>query len=657
MNIDEVVDYLKANNQDIRPLFTHSITKGSSKEVEWLCPCGNKFLRSPYSVFRNCDVDKKSCGKCNTIDIEQVNQILLALGSSLSPLFTHSVSKGSSKKKVDWLCKCGNTHKATVYYVLNGRIVTCGRCNELTYEEVIQKLKDTGSDLIIDKFEGVISTGSSEKIELTCSCGNKFYRIINDVFRDDPIRRVKTCGKCNIVTLEEINEILLNLGSSITPAFTDPVSKGSTTKVEWFCGCGKEYYASPYNVLKGKVITCDKCNSLTYGEIMSLLESMGSKLSIKPYEGTICFGSGDKHEFMCRCGTIFQTNLHSVYRGITKSCSKCKLAALNWYDKNKQSIAQLKFPITPEQFPSGGPIPLEIIKDINYCFDAQCQMCDKIYKNSVKKFKVTCGCVNGQISYAQKEIFDYIISLGVDAKLEYGINKLKYDIGIPNKKLVIEFNGIKWHAMPKSKGKDLRKYENAITNGYEMLTIFEDEWMFKKFQMKNLIIGRLFDKLNDQEIYQIHAIDSEEASKFYEQFHCVGAYDSEVSYGMFHDSKLVACISLNKQLDDCWELNQFIMDASCKIHKVLNRLFESFITECNPKFVTVLSDNRQDSDKVYEELGFVFDEAIPSDWYWVKWPRRFNKTTELSKVQFGKAKKSMQIWDLGKKRWVLSFKS
>ena len=82
-------------------------------------------------------------------------------------------------------------------------------------------------------------------------------------------------------------------------------------------------------------------------------------------------------------------------------------------------------------------------------------------------------------------------TITVSEKNSNRLNKLKYDIFIPESKLLIEFHGFRWHSMKDARQRDKNKYINSKENNYEQITIFEDEWRDKKESVLKLIDNRL----------------------------------------------------------------------------------------------------------------------------------------------------------------------
>lgn len=104
-------------------------------------------------------------------------------------------------------------------------------------------------------------------------------------------------------------------------------------------------------------------------------------------------------------------------------------------------------------------------------------------------------------SKAHSEIEGIIQSMEIEFKSEYKISKYSYDIYVPNKNLVIEYNGTYWHLDPNIYSKDFYdkskkrwaidqwnaddiKKNTAILNGYSFIAIWQREWESLNLEQK-----------------------------------------------------------------------------------------------------------------------------------------------------------------------------
>ncbi len=235
---------------------------------------------------------------------------------------------------------------------------------------------------------------------------------------------------------------------------------------------------------------------------------------------------------------------------------------------------------------------------------------------------------------------------------------------------MIELNGIKWHSNERSKIHDLKKKSIAEENGYQLITIFEDEWKKRNQIIKEILKTKLFSSKNliflRPNKCQIKQISSSTANTFYEQFHYIGRCKSIINYGVYFENKLIACASFShptRQSKYEWELVRMASDSAYRVHGIWSKLLKRFIHEHSPESIVSFSDNRLFSGGVYSKIGFRFDGEIPPDYYWTIGNDRYHKSnlrkTEeerksgLTETQLREAQGYRRIWDLGKKRWVI----
>jgi predicted SprT family Zn-dependent metalloprotease len=386
--------------------------------------------------------------------------------------------KLKSNKKVEWICDCGRTTLAVIANVtkVSDGTKSCGRCNEL---DAIH-FKTTKYGRLKLKYPKSLLKGSHKKVEWICDCGREKLISIKKVISG----HITSCGLCNFISAEEIasrkfGKLRIKIPQDIFP--------GSNKKIEWICDCGREKLIRVADVLFGFVISCKKCNQISIADIAT--KKFG-KLRIKTPQD-ILPGSNKKIEWICDCGKEKLIRIIKVILGHTTSCGHCSELVKNWYIQNREQIRSLKCPIDPKNFIPGGIIPLEIIQRAGKSFKAICPVCKGIYFPRFGDIRLglslTCGCSTYRISMPVIQINEYIRSLGFEIQNEYKVNKLAYDIFVPAKNLLIEFQGDKWHSSEKSKERDLRKKQNAIQNGYQFMEILEKDWKTKRDEIKNNI--------------------------------------------------------------------------------------------------------------------------------------------------------------------------
>jgi predicted SprT family Zn-dependent metalloprotease len=323
-----------------------------------------------------------------------------------------------------------------------------------------------------------ILPGSNRKIEWICDCGREITTRINLVLSG----QTTSCKQCNQITA---SEIATKKFGKLRIKIPQNINSGSHKKIEWICDCGKEKLIEIRKVLSGNTTSCKQCNLIT----VSIFRKFG-KLRIKKSQN-ILPRSNKKIWWICNCGREKLIQINYVISNKTISCGQCSELIKNWYFNNREQIRALKCPVDPKDFIPGGIIPLEVIKRTSNSFKAICPACKEKYYPLLDNIKqgvsLTCGCSTYRISMPVIQITEYIQSLGFDVQNEFKVNKLAYDIFVPKKNLLIEFQGARWHSSERSRERDLRKKQNALNNGYQFMEILEKDWKTNKVEIENII--------------------------------------------------------------------------------------------------------------------------------------------------------------------------
>jgi RimJ/RimL family protein N-acetyltransferase len=269
-------------------------------------------------------------------------------------------------------------------------------------------------------------------------------------------------------------------------------------------------------------------------------------------------------------------------------------------------------------------------------------------------------------SEPQKEIFEYVKSMGFDATCEARIGGLKYDVFVPSAALAIEYHGLAWHSTSSSKRADLNKQAVAAKHEVCLIVIYEDEWREKRKQMCDIMSNRLGAAKSVRKVRpskcEMMEIPSSAADVFYERNHYIGKTGSNLNVCAMLDGKIVACMSFkrpNRQSKHTFELTRMASDPEYRIHGIWSKMFKILVGKTNPESVVSFSDNRLFTGNVYEKLGFEHDGNVRPNYYWVKGRYRFNKSglrkppgTTQTEHDLRMSQGYAKLWDLGKKRWV-----
>lgn len=384
--------------------------------------------------------------------------------NSLQLISPEGVSPGSHIK-AEWLCSCGRSTTAIVKNVVNGNTSSCGRCNELSAENMASR---KFGKLRMANPTSVLS-GSGKKVVWDCECG----RIISAAIRYVISGNTSSCGRCLEFSIDELS---IRKFGKLRCAFRHAVTSGSNKPVEWLCDCGRSCLRSPKRIFSSFSPSCGLCNEVAAEEMSTRLFG---KLKMK-IPKTVLLGPNKLCEWVCHCGNEITAKILTVTSGNTKSCGKCYSVARSWWEKNREGIRSLRCPIESGDLPEGMLVNEGLIKTARTKFITLCPACGKGHETTISDLKqgkrLTCGCSYDNISASNVDMAAHISSAGLSVSMEEKVNGLKYDIFIPERRLLIEINGLKWHSVDGSKERDIKKYRNALMSGYDFLMFFEDEW-------------------------------------------------------------------------------------------------------------------------------------------------------------------------------------
>lgn len=115
--------------------------------------------------------------------------------------------------------------------------------------------------------------------------------------------------------------------------------------------------------------------------------------------------------------------------------------------------------------------------------------------NKLDSLCKTC-CPNVyQTSKPEQELFQFVQSLGLDAKNRDKSAGFELDIYIPSLKIGIEFCGLYWHSSKfSSSERHINKLDRCTRKGIRLLTIFEDEWKHDRVNTEAKLRKILLDK-------------------------------------------------------------------------------------------------------------------------------------------------------------------
>lgn len=270
------------------------------------------------------------------------------------------------------------------------------------------------------------------------------------------------------------------------------------------------------------------------------------------------------------------------------------------------------------------------------------------YRNNANVNPCTiCNPVNDLSSIKEKELTEIINSFGLEIKKNDReiLSGKEVDILVPDKRIAIEFNGLFYHSdIFVDDDYHLKKTQSAKENGYRLIHIFEDEWIYKK----EIVISRLKNVLGltNNKIFArkcaVKEIDSKTKSKFLIENHIQGDAKSSTNLGLFHDGNLVSVMTFSKGrlatkgLKNEYELVRFCNQLDTHVTGGASKLLNYFIRNFRPKEIISYADARWSDGNMYQKLGFELIRKSQPNYFYVIRNRRIHRFNYRKDILVGK---------------------
>lgn len=252
------------------------------------------------------------------------------------------------------------------------------------------------------------------------------------------------------------------------------------------------------------------------------------------------------------------------------------------------------------------------------------------------------------------------------------ISPYELDFYDKNKKIAIEFCGLRWHGENCQRGKDyhLTKYIMCQNLGIKLLQIFQDEWDKTPDTVRSIVSNlfrpppfRLFARHLD-----VRDVDQNVAKEFYKKYHLQGHINSSINIALYDQNKIISMMSWRKgKTKNTWELTRYCVIPEYAVIGGAQRLFKNWLRrQSRGDMCYTYSDNRWFDGNVYKNLGFNFKHTTQPNYWYTKGVNRYHRLnfTKKKLVKMGNnstlTEKTImknlgydRIWDCGHKRWEI----
>jgi len=232
------------------------------------------------------------------------------------------------------------------------------------------------------------------------------------------------------------------------------------------------------------------------------------------------------------------------------------------------------------------------------------------------------------VSTPQREVNDYVESLGLETKQNDRTRIPPLEIDILVNDLAIEVNGIYWHSYnyredQDEKNKHFTKYKKCRDVGLKFLSFTDYEWYEKQDIIKSIIKSRL--GLSNIRIYgrntDIKKLDTNIARGFINENHLKGYTNSSIKIGLFYKNNLVsvATFGISRYTKDkTYELIRMCHKLDTSVVGGTSKLIKHFLRTYSDNLISY-SDNDKFDGKSYLQCGFSEEHVnSPSYYYWRK---------------------------------------
>lgn len=221
----------------------------------------------------------------------------------------------------------------------------------------------------------------------------------------------------------------------------------------------------------------------------------------------------------------------------------------------------------------------------------------------------------------EKEICDFLDSIGVAyiRNTRSVIKPYELDIYLPDHKLAIEHNGIYFHS--ELFVDDRYHQEKRLMcekQNIHLVGIWEDEWKYKKDQVKALLCNflKINIRIGAREL-AINQVDRDDAKIFLNNNHLQGYVPFTIGYGLYRMGILMEIMTFTKN-GDGYELSRLCTKTGYTVQGGANRLFKRLRQECNNPVVVSYCDLTKFNGNVYRSLGAHRESYVKPTYYYIK---------------------------------------
>jgi hypothetical protein len=412
----------------------------------------------------------------------------------------------------------------------------------------------------------------------------------------------------------------------------------SGKKLDYICPNGNKRSIRWDHFKKGKVSVFDAGKSkITIEQVRAEFAKHGYTLLSKEYKNGI-----QKLKYRCKRGHVHSMNRNNWMTGYR--CPECQPNMKKTIEFIREEVEKIGHKLITTEYINHRQKLHTICPNGHDCFIT--------WSNLQQGHFSGCPiCKEWGTSDQEKSIVEFIKSIckNVIVHNRTLIKPYELDIILPDKKIAIEYCGLYWHSemMGKNKNYHLNKLELCKKVGYKLITIFEDELVYKK----DIVFSRLkrllcddFDKAKIDEEHKVSVISTQVANNFCKDKY-VGSYNvkTNINLGIFCNDSLTSVMSFSLK-DNVGGLIRFCSKENCNVVAEAGSLLKYFETNYNFKQLFFFADRRWQDYDLYKQIGFHFSGYTKPVYWGIKKQKRVHRSI------FGELENKLKnniIWDCG----------
>lgn len=292
-------------------------------------------------------------------------------------------------------------------------------------------------------------------------------------------------------------------------------------------------------------------------ERKEFVESFLENLGVTPLEDLGKKKVKDESLFRCRCGNTFRRRLHNMFSYRSFFCGSCQYSKVRAQGKNRGTELE-------------------------------------------------------------KEVISFLDKIGVKYETQKRIGRYVADIYVPEKRLVIEVDGLFPHREERWRNQEKALF--FIEQGVDHLIFNEYELREKRKIVESILINRLGKtevKVWARET-KVVELDYKEAKEFLEENHLHGVGEPASAYlGLEWKGSLVFVMGMKRRKEGWWELYRMASARNTLVVGGASKVFSRFL-DTGIRMVYSYSYLSLGKGEVYRRLGFSLEKVTQPGYFWFK---------------------------------------